>query len=77
MNIVLVKSTNGIIFGAMMSISATLLTNAYYNKQFSTVYDFFKIKSYVPALLGGLLGFSFGYTGRPLIYNFLFKSKKY
>ena len=71
MNNVLVKSTNGIVFGAMTSIAATLLTNAYYKKKFSTVYDFFKIKSYVPALLGGLIGFSYGYTGRPLINNSL------
>ena len=73
MNNILVKSTNGIVFGTMTSIAATLLTNAYYKKQFSTVYDFFKIKSYLPALLGGLIGFSYGYTGRPLINNFLYK----
>ena len=54
-------------------LAATLLTNAYYKKQFSTVYDFFKIKSYLPALLGGLIGFSYGYTGRPFINNFLYK----
>ncbi len=77
MNNILVKSINGIIFGALTSISATLLTNAYYKKKFSTVYDFFKMKTYAPALLGGLLGFSYGYTGLPLIYNFLYKSKKY
>ena len=73
MNNILVKSTNGFFFGALTSLSAVLLTNAYYNRNYDTFYNYFKIKSYIPAIFGGLVGFSFGYTGNPLIYRFLYR----
>ena len=74
MNNILVKSTNGLFFGALTSLSAVLLTNTYYKRNYDTFYNYFKIKSYIPAILGGLVGFSFGYTGKPLIYGFLHKN---
>ena len=74
MNNILVKSTNGFFFGAITSLSAVLLTNTYYKRNYDTFYNYLKIKSYIPAILGGLVGFSFGYTGKPLIYGFLYKN---
>lgn len=62
------KSTRGVICGIIGSLSAVFLSNTYNKKYYKTVYDYFKINSYIPVIYGGLLGFSFGYTGRPLYY---------
>jgi hypothetical protein len=73
MNNILVKSTNGLVLGALTSLSAVLITNSFYKKDYDTFYNYFKIKSYIPAMFGGLVGFSLGYSGKPLIYHFLYK----
>ena len=74
MNNILIKSTNGIVFGALTSLCAVLLTNCFYKKKYDTFYNYYKINSYIPAIFGGFVGFSFGYTGKPLIYHFLYKN---
>tara|TARA_S200000501_G_C20254170_1_gene495644 strand:+ start:175 stop:411 length:237 start_codon:yes stop_codon:yes gene_type:complete len=76
MNNVLIKSKKGIICGIICSLSAILLSNTYNKRVFGTVYDYFKINSYMPVICGGLVGFSYGYTGLPL-YHFLYKKRSY
>jgi hypothetical protein len=73
MNNILVKSTNGLVLGVITSFSAVTIINCFYKKNYDTFYNYFKIKSYIPAIFGGLVGFSLGYTGKPLIYHFLYK----
>jgi hypothetical protein len=76
MNNILVKSTKGLFCGLIGSLSAVLLHNAYNRKLYTSVYDYFKTNSYIPVIFGGLLGFSYGYTGHPL-YHFLYKKRSY
>ena len=73
MNNILVKGANGLVLGTLMSFSAVLITNSFFKKGYDTFYKYFKIKSYIPAIFGGLVGFSLGYSGKPLIYHFLYK----
>ena len=77
MNNILVKSINGIVFGTISYTMVSFFMNIYYKKRFSLKYDIFKMEFDNPLFLAGLLGFSFGYIGKPLIYTFLYKSKKY
>lgn len=76
MNNILVKSTKGVFFGVMCSAASVFLSNVFSKKSYTNVYDYFKINSSIPLIFGGLVGFSYGYTGTPL-YHFLYRKRSY
>ena len=71
MDDLIVKTTKGLLFGSIASFSGVILINSIRKKPFNTYYDFLKTDAYIPVALCGLVGFSFGYTGKPLVYHLI------
>ena len=71
MNNIILKSTKGLVFASLASFSGAILINSIRKKPFNTYYDFIKTDWYIPVAICGLVGFSFGYTGIPLVYHLI------
>jgi hypothetical protein len=80
MNLQIVKSVYGTLFGITGALSLVLLTGTisdiiekkfYYNRyrEFDTR-SLIKKQIIIPSLIGGLIGFLYGYTGKPFVENF-------
>lgn len=75
----IVKSIYGTLFGVSGALSLVLLTGAigdiiekyWYRNNWREFYTKRTIhrQIIIPSLIGGILGFSYGYTGKPMVTN--------